>query len=235
VLRAIVRGVYDSLADVYDFLVPESLLSPEGSAAAFSAVTAELAPGARVLDCACGTGTLAAGLALLGFEVSASDASPEMVARTRARGVRAAVTRWEELEGGPYDAVLCVGNSLTHAEDRRAALAGMRRVARKGALLAVTSRNWERPQAAGEEVVERDGRRATVRRAWVPGALAIEVELDGEVYAERLAYWPFTHEELDADLRASGWAPATSTWSPDADRYLVTAVTSRAKRSNASR
>ena len=215
--------MYRRLAEVYDFLVPEALLSPEGSAAAFEGVLAGLAPGARVLDCACGTGTLAAGLVLRGFAVSASDASPEMVARARALGVHAEVRRWEDLEGGPYDAVLCVGNSLTHAEDRRAALVGMRRVAGEGALLAITSRTWERPQAAGEEVVERGGRRATVRRAWVPGALVVEVELDGRLHREELAYWPFTHEELDADLRAAGWAPATSTWSPDVDRYLVTA------------
>ena len=215
--------MYAALAEVYDFLVPEALLSPEGSAAAFEVVLAELEPGARVLDCACGTGTLAAGIALRGFDVRASDASPEMVARTRARGVAAEVRRWEQLEGGPFDAVLCVGNSLTHAQDRPAALAGMRRVARDGALLAVTSRNWERPQPAGEEVVERDGRRATIRRSWVPGALVVEVDLDGTLYREQLAYWPFTHDELDADLRAAGWAPATSTWSPDVDRYLVTA------------
>jgi SAM-dependent methyltransferase len=219
-------SLYDELADVYDFLVPEALLSPEGSAAAFEGVLAELAPGALVLDCACGTGTLAVGLALRGFDVSASDASPEMVARARARGVRAEVRRWEELEGGPYDAVLCVGNSLTHAIDRRAALAGMRGVARDGALLVVTSRTWERPQAAGDEVVERGGRRATVRRAWHDGdppALEIEVTLEGAVYSERLEYLPFTHQELDADLRAAGFAPETSTWDPDVDRYLVTA------------
>jgi SAM-dependent methyltransferase len=218
-----VSAVYAALADVYDFLVPEALLSPEGSAAAYEPVLAELEPGARVLDCACGTGTLAAGIALRGFDVRASDASPEMVARTRARGVAAEVRRWEELDGGPFDAVLCIGNSLTHAEDRVAALAGMRRVARDGALLAVTSRTWERPQEAGEEVVERGGRRATIRRSWVPGALVVEVEVDGALYREELAYWPFTHDELDADLRAAGWAPATSTWSPDVDRYLVTA------------
>ena len=182
-----------------------------------------------MLDCACGTGTLAVGLALRGFAVSASDASPEMVARTRAladaRGVEvpAEVRRWEELSGGPYDAVLCVGNSLTHAADRRPALAGMHAVAREGSLLAVTSRTWERPQAGGEEVVERGGRRATVRRAWHDGELEIEVTVDGVVHAEKLAYWPFTHEELDADLRAADWSPETSTWAPDVDRYLVTA------------
>ncbi|MGZ8458546.1 MAG: class I SAM-dependent methyltransferase [Gemmatirosa sp.] len=130
--------MYDTLADVYDWLVPEGLLEPERSAAAFEMVLAELAGGARVLDCACGTGTLAVGLALRGFEVTASDASEGMVARTRAlaaeHGARlaTAVRRWEELDGGPFDAVFCVGNSITHADDRRTALAGMRGVLRDG-------------------------------------------------------------------------------------------------------
>ena len=237
--------MYDSLAGVYEFLVPEALLSPEGSAAVFDEVLDGLPAGARVLDCACGTGTLAVGLALRGFEVGASDASAEMVVRTRAlaqaRGARvqAEVARWDELAGGPFDAVLCVGNSITHApgrDGRRAALAGMRRVMRDGGLLALTSRNWERPQAAGEEVVERGGRRATVRRAWhdgEPRTLEIEVGVEGGgTHRESLAYWRFTHVELAADVRAAGFEPEASTWTADAERYLVT---SRAKSSNASR
>ena len=237
--------MYGTLAAVYDFLVPEALLSPERSAAALSEVLDGLRPGARVLDCACGTGTLAVGLALRGFEVAASDASPGMVERTRAlaadRGVPlvAATRAWAQLGGDRFDAVLCVGNSLTHAggrAGRRTALDGMRRVLRDGGLLAITSRNWERPQEAGDEVVERDGRRATVRRTWHggdPRRLEIEVEVEGgAIHAERLAYWPFTHGELDEDLRAAGFEPEASTWSPEADRY---AVTSRAKASNASR
>jgi SAM-dependent methyltransferase len=221
-----VSRAYDTLADVYDWLVPEALLEPEGSAAAFDPVLEELPAGARVLDCACGTGTLAAGLALRGFDVTASDASPEMVARTRALGVRAEVRRWEELEGGPYDAVFCVGNSITHARDRRAAFAGMRRVLRDGGLLAVTSRTWERPQEAGEEVVERHGRRARVTRTWHPGELEVTVtfEDDGTTYAERLRHWPFTHGELQDDLLASGFTPATTTFDPEVARYLVTST-----------
>src|SRR3954470_16884386 len=70
---------YDVLADVYDWIVPEAVLTPQGSAAAFEA---HVQPGARVLDCACGTGTLAVGLALRGHAVVATDASPGMVRRT---------------------------------------------------------------------------------------------------------------------------------------------------------
>jgi 2-polyprenyl-3-methyl-5-hydroxy-6-metoxy-1,4-benzoquinol methylase len=101
-----VSGEYDTLAEVYDWLVPEALLEPEGSAAVFEAVLAELPSAARVLDCACGTGTLAVGLALRGFVVTATDASEGMVARTRALAERhgadleTATRVWEALDGG---------------------------------------------------------------------------------------------------------------------------------------
>ena len=158
---------YDTLADVYDFLVPEALLEPEGSAAAFAPVLADLPPGARVLDCACGTGTLAVGLALRGFDVSASDASAEMVARTRALAgstARIEVRRpWEDLDGGPYDAVFCVGNSITHARDRRAALAAMRGVLRDGGDASAEA-GRRRPRAPGS------ARRRRGRRSWSAAA-----------------------------------------------------------------
>jgi SAM-dependent methyltransferase len=239
--------VYGTLAEVYDWLVPDALLTPEGGARAFAPL---LEPGSRVLDCACGTGTRAVGLALAGFEVHASDASPEMIARTRAlaesRGValRADVRVWADLRGGPYDAVLCVGNSLTHAEGRsgrRVALTAMARVLRSGGMLAVTSRNWERVRArrdgleVGERLVERDGVLGLVIRSWTlaerwsePHFMDTAVALldgDGRVatHAERLTFWPFTHETLDADLRAAGLQPATSSYTPEAERYLMTA------------
>jgi SAM-dependent methyltransferase len=240
--------VYGTLAEVYDWLVPEALLEPAGSVAAFAMVVDELEPGARVLDCACGTGTLAVGLALHGFDVVASDASPAMVERTRALAAQqdahltAVACRWEELGAqgwAPFDAVLCVGNSLTHAPGRagrRAALAAMRCRLRDGGLLAVTSRNWERPREDGEEAVQRGGRPARVRHTWhagEPPALEVAVSFeDGSVHAERLEYWPFTHAELQEDLRAAGLEPMASTHSADVERYLVT---SRANSSNASR
>jgi SAM-dependent methyltransferase len=245
---------YDELADVYDWLVPDALLTPEGSAEAFAMVTGELRPGARVLDCAAGTGQLAVGLALRGFEVTATDASAAMVDRTRAlagaRGVEVHTARcaWDELgEQGwarSFDAVLCVGNSLTHAAGtaaRRAALAAMAGVLSDGGLLAVTSRNWERLRAArprlevAERLIERGARSGLVVRTWtIPDDAAALHELDVavalldgaggvETRCERLEFWPFGHDELEGDMRAAGLAVASSTWSEEADRYLVTA------------
>jgi SAM-dependent methyltransferase len=239
--------VYETLAAVYDYLLPEELVSPEGAAAAFAPL---LAPGSRVLDCAAGTGALAVGLALRGFDVAASDASPAMIERTRALATRHGVSlradtrRWEDLHGATYDAVLCVGNSLAHAagrKGRRAALTGMRRVLRPGGLLVVTSRNWERLRAArpglevGERLVERSSGVALVVRAWtIPerwtephfmDVAVIELLGGGELRtrAERLEVWPFSHESLDAELRAAGFTPDSNSYSEDAGRYGVTA------------
>jgi predicted RNA methylase len=45
-----------------------------------------------------------------------------------------------------------------------------------------------------------------------------------ETAAERLKVWPFTAETLEDDLRAAGLAPDQSTYAPDVERYLVTAI-----------
>jgi SAM-dependent methyltransferase len=245
---------YDGLAGVYDWLVPEALLTPEGAAEAFAGLVEMLAPGARVLDCACGTGQLAVGLARRGFEVVASDASPAMVERTgrlaaeHGVDVRAVACAWEQLPGerhdGPFDAVFCVGNSLTHAAGRAArqtALRGMASVLREGGLLVLTSRNWERIRSrpsrleVADDLVERQGGRGLVVYGWTIAegwddqhvldvAVAV-IAPSGEVTSsvERLSFWPFTHETLDEDLRQSGFVPETSTYADDLDRYLVTA------------
>ena len=248
--------MYETLASVYDWLVPDELMEPEGAVAAFGALVDELPPGARVLDCAAGTGQLAVGLALRGFEVTASDASAAMVDRTRDLAqrrevaLRTEVRTWQDWghigSAVPFGAIFCVGNSLTHAvgrDGRRASLAAMAGVLAPGGLLALTSRNWERLRAArpqlevGEQLVERAGRSALVVRSWTipdsweaPHGLEVAVALlaaDGSVttHRELLAFWPFTEGELDEDLRAAGLEPETSTFTPDVERYVVTART----------
>jgi SAM-dependent methyltransferase len=210
---------YRSLADLYEFLTPEALLTPEGNVAAFAPWLPP--PPARVLDCACGIGLLAAGLAQAGYDVHAADISAEMVARARARGVAAEIRSWDDTPpSGDFDVVLCVGNSLAHAEDRRAGLRAMAGALGPGGRVIVTSRNWEREQAGGEQVVERAGRRVTVRYDWTPGRpTRLQISVAG--VTETLTVWPFRADELIDDLRASGLEPWDSTYSPEAERYLV--------------
>jgi SAM-dependent methyltransferase len=242
---------YDTLASVYDWIVPPELVTPEGSAAAFQPYLEGLAPGARVLDCAAGTGPLAVGLALQGFDVAATDASHGMIERTRALAARHGVDldarecRWEDLGAqgfAPFDAVLCVGNSLAHAPGRKARRAALRAMAdalEPSGLLVLTSRNFELMRATDpglqvfDEVIVRDGRRGVVIYSWWLGedweaehGLDVAVALigdDGKVttLGERLAFWPFSHDTLGQDLRAAGLEPETTTYAADVDRYLV--------------
>jgi len=247
---------YDTLADVYEWLVPEPLLTPEGAADAFASVVGRLPAGGRVLDCAAGTGQLAVGLALRGFDAVAADLSPAMVARTRALAAErnvdlpavtcdwAALGRqgWQE----PFDAVFCVGNSIAHvgpAGPRRAALSAMAGVLRAGGVLALTSRNWDLVRAQGpglrvaDSLTRRAGRRGLALYSWdlsgpaegpsyVDVAVALFADGDGDgvtTHQERLEYWPFGHDELAADLHATGLALEDSTYTDDAERYLVVA------------
>ena len=176
---------YDDLAPAYDFLVPEAMLVPSGSFGAYQPWLRDVQPGEEVLDCACGGGHLAVGLAEAGFSVTATDASPAMVARTALLASEYAVEvvserlTWDELgEAGWQDrfgVVFCVGNSLIHARGRagrRRALENMASVMRPGGRLLLTSRNWEMIRRAGsgitvrDHVVVRAGRRGIVIYDW---------------------------------------------------------------------
>jgi SAM-dependent methyltransferase len=243
------EGTYDTIAGVYDFLVPDALLTPQGSAAAFAP---HWAPGMRVLDCACGTGTLAVGLALAGCDVVATDASEAMVARTAALAaahdarVDVCVRAWETLPWRDcFDVVFCVGNSLPHAvgrDGRRAALGAMAATLAPGGLLVLTSRSWEVVREAGsrlqvgEQLVVRDGRRGLPIYTWTipdgwdePHCFDVAVALiaaDGAVttHRERFAFWPFTEAQLREDLLAAGLhAEGGGVPADKPGRYLVTA------------
>jgi len=176
---------YDELGEVYEWLISDAKLGPVEFAASFDDVLGLLASDAHVLDCSCGTGQLAVGLAGRGLEVVATDASEVMVRRTRELAqefgapVRTLRAEWEELpdyfDDGTFDVVFCVGNSLHHAEGaggRRAALESMARLLRRGGRLVLTSRTWELVRARGsrldiaDRLVRRNGRDAIMIYRW---------------------------------------------------------------------
>lgn len=171
-------------------------------------------------------------------------------ALARAHGVEVStrVCRWDQLPDqgwqDRFDAVFCVGNSLAHAvgrPGRRAALDGMASVLAGGGVLALTSRNWEQIRSAGsrldvwDRLVERAARKAVVVYSWqVPPSWGAEHHLqisvaalqDGDrlqVTTEALTMWPFRHQELLADLAATGLSFMGSTYDGTEPDYLVTA------------
>jgi SAM-dependent methyltransferase len=248
---------YNTLASVYDWIVPEAWISPEGNSAAFLPYIEGVAAGARILDCAAGPGVLAVGLAQRGFDVTATDASPGMVERTSALAAAEGVdvvTRqclWEDLGAqgfAPFAAVFCVGNSIAHArghDARRAALAAMAGVLEPGGVLVVTSRNFELIRAEPyalkvfDHVVVRDGKPGVpIYSWWIAEAwddmheFDVAVALIGEdgtvtTAGERLQFWPYRHETLDEDLLAAGLEPETTSYVADVPNYVVTARRAR--------
>ncbi|WP_020118212.1 class I SAM-dependent methyltransferase [Streptomyces canus] len=225
------REFYDSLAPDYHRIFANWDASIARQAAALGAL---LGPGPRrILDCSCGIGTQAIGLALAGHQVVGSDLSP--VAATRAaaeaaaRGARlptaAADMRRLPFVSSVFDVVVCADNSMAHlltAQDVAAALADLRRVLRDGGLLLLTLRDYDeirrtRPGAAPPQVSEgSDGRVITFQLwHWHEDGERYDQEYfqltpgDGDDWAVRVrrtTSWALTRAQLTEFVTAAGFA-----------------------------
>ncbi len=176
-LGATGSGGWSGLAPYYDRIFPpgRAQLDFIGTVLARS-----LRPVRRVLDVGCATGGYALALADMGFQVTGVDLDPEMVrlARTNAArwagqlaayapGVAAAgrgpeprflVRDMTDLHGlpepgqDPFDAVICLGNTLPHmlsAGELGAALGEMARVLASGGTAILQTVNYDRVAAEG--------------------------------------------------------------------------------------
>jgi SAM-dependent methyltransferase len=190
---------YGSLSADYHWFFDDVELFLGSDTPGVRAAMALLQPGARVLDAACGIGVDATALLRRGFNVSASDASEEMVAATRQRleaaGVRDARvinSAWVDLpasfEPGSFDAIFCVGNSIAHASDAPAMIAALeafRSILAPTGMLVLDTHDWDLVHRAGSRVeiepgiVERDGIRCVRTYSWhVPDAFGDPHVLD---------------------------------------------------------
>ncbi|HWQ52894.1 MAG TPA: class I SAM-dependent methyltransferase [Bryobacteraceae bacterium] len=182
----IVRDFYDDLAANFHLMFEDWEASMARQAAALGPLLErECGPAAsvRVLDCACGIGTQALGLARLGFRVTGSDLSPRAVERARreaaARGLAVPlyVADMLQLESVPetgFDAVVCMDNALPHlsSDEHIAQAAGqVRTKLRTGGTFVASIRDYdrlieERPVIQGPAFLADEGRRRIVFQLW---------------------------------------------------------------------
>ncbi|WP_067032559.1 class I SAM-dependent methyltransferase [Streptomyces dysideae] len=232
-----VRGFYDGLAADYHRIFPDWDVSMARQAEALSGfIRARLGEGPRsVLDCACGIGTQAIGLALAGHRVVGSDLSPDAVSRAAAEaaarggGLQAAAADMRALpfRAATFDVVVCADNALPHLlseRDIEAALSGMRRVLRDDGLLLLSVRDYDesrrtRPEATAPRVSQAsDGRTITFQLwHWHEDGERYDLEHfqllptggSWEVLVRRTAYWALTRSQLTDAVARAGFTDIT--------------------------
>ena len=136
----------------------------------------------RVLDCSCGIGTQAIGLALRGHRVHGTDISPVAVARAQVEAARLGAPLTTEVADlrtldsveGTFDVVLSCDNAVPHLltdDDLRRAATGMRAKLRPGGLLVISIRDYDRiiaekPRAELPRVFDRPDGRQIAFQVW---------------------------------------------------------------------
>lgn len=151
-----VVGFYDAFAPDYHLAYGgnwESAVERQGKA--LDALIQETRPGAQsVLDCSCGIGTQAVGLARLGYRVVGTDISEGEIERARKETARLgvdatfALADFRDLSGieGLFDVVISCDNAVPHLVDPAdvpRALTQMRERLQPGGLLVITIRDFD--------------------------------------------------------------------------------------------
>lgn len=190
----------------------------------------------RVLDAACGTGMHTLALAQRGFQAAGADLSRGMVDKARANAAAVGLdvpfieAGFGELQPAfahsplmPFDALLCLGNSLPHvlsASALAAALTDFAACLRPGGLLLLQSRNFDAVMARRERWMDPQAHREG-EQEWVflrmydylpDGLIDFNVitlqRQTGENWGQSVdtsRLRPLLHDELAAALTAAGF------------------------------
>ena len=205
-----------------------------------------------VLDCSCGIGTQAIGLALHGYTVHATDLSSAAVARAEREAGEFGVAmtfgvadfrRLETEVEGIFDVVLSCDNSLPHLlsdEDLLAAARNMRAKLRGDGLLLISIRDYveiakERPRFASTRIVDGpEGRRIVFQvwdwheeRTYTMQHFIVKQTDGGWDTTERVTeYRALLREELSAILGEAGFSEIR--WHAEVETgYVLPIVTGR--------
>ena len=254
-----VTAFYDGLADEYHLLFADWDASVRRQGEILDRLIVSrlgIQPGGQprtVLDCSCGIGTQAIGLAERGYRVHATDIAPAAVERAAREAIRFGVSlstgvadlRALDALPGAYDLVISCDNALPHLltdDELLAAASGMHTRLREGGLLLVSLRDYdqllaERPRADLPRVFDRpDGRQIAFQVwDWVADAPVYTVhqfivrEESGGVWQthhEQAVYRALQRHELTTILRNVGFQDIQ--WHEPADSgYYQPIVTAR--------
>lgn len=157
IVADVTQTFYDGLASQYDKFYPDWQAAVREEAAFLDGIFRDRGfdRSARVLDCACGIGTQAIGLAALGYAVSASDLSAGEIEQARKRAAenhvalclrQADFRALEEVFPESFDIVIAMDNALPHmlsGDDLKAAVNSIVNRLRSGGLFVASIRDYD--------------------------------------------------------------------------------------------
>jgi len=212
-----VTDFYDQLAPYYSLIFPDWRESIGYQAEVLDRLIRKYilpsnSPMPQLLDCACGIGTQAIGLALRGYNVHATDISAQAVARAKAEAeqlnalVTFGIADFRNLERevpGIFDIVLCCDNALPHllsTTDLTLGVTSMRAKLKPDGLLLASIRDYdslieEKPSAEMPRVLDGpDGRRIVFQLwDWEPDEPVYEFSLF--ILKQNGAEWKTIHSQ----------------------------------------
>jgi glycine/sarcosine N-methyltransferase len=228
-----VTSFYDGLSDEYHLLFADwdASVRRQGEILDRLIVGRLGPPPHRVLDCACGIGTQAIGLAAHGYRVHGTDISPAAVARAQREAARlgvpltTAVADMRALQAieGRFDVVLACDNAVPHLltdDDLRLAARGMYAKLRDDGLLVVSIRDYDdliaqKPRAELPRVFDRPDGRQIAFQVWDWDDATSAYTLHQYVLREAGGAWQTSHQstvyralqrsELAEIVRAAGF------------------------------
>jgi len=184
-MAADAREFYQQLARDYHLIYDDWNKAIERQGNALDRLIRAYTDGAPrdVLDCSCGIGTQAIGLAERGYQVHATDLSPAAVerateeAKTRDLSISFGVADMRYLDRqveGEFDIVLSCDNALPHLltdDDLQSAVCSMRSRLRESGLLLISIRDYdhlilEKPNATMPHVIDDESGRRIVFQVW---------------------------------------------------------------------
>lgn len=153
----ITQTFYDHLAASYDKLFQDWYATTREQALLLDKLFREAGfdPSAKVLDCACGIGTQAIGLAALGYNVTGSDISTGELAEAKKRAAAQQVSvRFEranfcalsDIFSETFDIVIAMDNALPHMltkEDLAAAVRSIADRVKSGGIFVASIRDYD--------------------------------------------------------------------------------------------
>lgn len=172
---------YDDLADSYSFIFPDWQASVKRQGKILAELIGQQP--LTVLDCSCGIGTQAIGLALQGHKVHATDISPKEVEKAKEAAANMGadlsfgVADFRTLDSqvqGEYEVVISFDNSLPHLltdDDLAKALDAMKTKLVTGGRLYISIRDYdalleEKPSATLPQVTKTDDGERIYFQTW---------------------------------------------------------------------